>query len=141
MSSLPVHPIRIYYLLLAIANEILMHFRNQRKCLQDIFISDPIDSDKDGNSLTLQDIMSDGDNIFEHIDLRLKSEQLYSFIEKSLTLREKKILIMRYGLFCTKPLTQREVAQTLSISRSYVSRIEKKAIGILRRQFGREGFL
>jgi len=118
-----------------------MHFRNQRKCLQDIFISDPIDSDKDGNSLTLQDIMSDGDNIFEHIDLRLKSEQLYSFIEKSLTLREKKILIMRYGLFCTKPLTQREVAQTLSISRSYVSRIEKKAIGILRRQFGREGFL
>jgi len=118
-----------------------MHFRNQRKCSQDVFISDPIDTDKEGNSLTLQDIMSDDDNIFEHIDLRLKSEQMYRFIETNLTPREKKILILRYGLFCTKPLTQREVAKELSISRSYVSRIEKKAIGALRRQFVREGFL
>ncbi|MGI6402729.1 MAG: RNA polymerase sporulation sigma factor SigK [Oscillospiraceae bacterium] len=124
-----------------IENEILMHFRNQRKCAQDVFISDPIDTDKEGNSLTLQDIMSDDDNIFDHIDLRLKSEQMYQFIEKNLTPREQKILIMRYGLFCRRPMTQREVAKELNISRSYVSRIEKKAIGILRRQFGRAGFL
>ena len=123
------------------ANEILMHFRNQRKCAQDVFISDPIDKDSEGNSLTLQDIMADDDNIFEHIDLRLKSEKMYRFLEKSLTDREKRILILRYGLFCRKPLTQREVAKELSISRSYVSRIEKKAIGVLRRQFIRDGFL
>ena len=124
-----------------IENEILMQFRNQRKCAQDVFISDPIDKDGEGNSLTLQDIMSDDDNIFERIDLRLRSEKMYRFIEKSLTDREKKILIMRYGLFCRKPLTQREVAKELEISRSYVSRIEKKAIGILRRLFVRDGFL
>ena len=123
-----------------IENEILMHFRNLRKCSQDVFISDPIDTDKEGNSLTLQDIMSDDDNIFDCIDLRLKSEQMYKFIDKHLNAREQKIIIMRYGLYCTKPLTQREVASALKISRSYVSRIEKKAISILKKQFGREGF-
>lgn len=66
--------------------------------------------------------MSDDDNIFDHIDLRLKSEQMYKYIDKHLGNREKKIIIMRYGLFCTKPLTQREVADALNISRSYVSR-------------------
>ena len=118
-----------------------MHFRNLRKSSQDVFISDPIDVDKEGNSLTLQDVMSDDDNIFDRIDLRLKSEKMYKYIEKHLTPRERKILIMRYGLFCTKPLTQREVADALDISRSYVSRIEKKAVNILRKQFGRDGFL
>ena len=140
MSSLPVHPAQIRYLLLTISNEILMYFRNLRKSAQDIFISDPIDTDKEGNSLTLQDIMSDDNNIFDCIDLRLKSEQMYNLIENHLTKREQKIIIMRYGLYCTKPLTQREVAETLSISRSYVSRIEKKAIGILRKQFAKIGF-
>lgn len=105
-----------------IANEILMYFRNLRKSAQDIFISDPIDTDKEGNSLTLQDIMSDDDNIFDCIDLRLKSEQMYKLIEKHLSEREQNIIIMRYGLYCTKPLTQREVAAVLNISRSYVSR-------------------
>lgn len=105
-----------------------------------VLSGDPIDTDKEGNSLTLQDIMSDDDNIFDHIDLRLKSEQMYKYIETYLKSREKKILIMRYGLFGTKPLTQREVADVLHISRSYVSRIEKKAIGILKKQFQREGF-
>lgn len=123
-----------------IANEILMYFRNLRKSAHDVFISDPIDTDKEGNSLTLQDTMSDDNNIFDSIDLRLKSEQMYKLIEKHLTKREQKIIIMRYGLYCTKPQTQREVAETLSISRSYVSRIEKKAIGILRKQFAKEGF-
>lgn len=117
-----------------------MHFRNQRKSAQDVFISDPIDTDNEGNNLTLQDIMSDDESILDHIDLHLKSEQMYQYIEKHLTPREKKILIMRYGLFCRRPMTQREVAKELNISRSYVSRIEKKAIGVLRRQFGKEGF-
>ena len=106
-----------------IENEVLMHFRNQKKASQDVFISDPIETDKEGNSLTIQDTMSDDDNIFDCIDLRLKSEKMYSYINQYLTERERKILIMRYGLFCSKPLTQREVAKTLKISRSYVSRI------------------
>ena len=123
-----------------IENEILMHFRNLKKTSQDVFISDPIDIDKEGNSLTLQDIMSDDDNVFEHIDLRMKSEQMYGYLRK-LSPREQKIIVMRYGLFCTKPLTQREVSRALGISRSYVSRIEKKAIATLRKQFAREGML
>lgn len=123
-----------------IENEILMHFRNLRKCAQDVFINDPIDTDKEGNSLTLQDIMADKENIFDHIDLRLQSERMYRYIDKHLTDREKKIIIMRYGLLSTKPLTQREVAKTLGISRSYVSRIEKKAVETLRKYFGRDGF-
>ena len=101
----------------------------------------PIDTDKEGNSLILLDIMSDDENIFDHIDLRLKSEQMYELIDKHLSNREKKILVMRYGLFCTKPLTQWEVAQALKISRSYVSRIEKKAIETLQKHFDRNGFL
>jgi RNA polymerase sporulation-specific sigma factor len=117
-----------------------MHFRNPRKCSQDVFIYDPIDIDKEGNPLTLQDIMSDEDNIFDSIDLRLKSEQMYSLIEKHLSEREQKILAMRYGLYCTKPLTQREVAALLNISRSYVSRIEKKAVGTLKNLFKFEGY-
>jgi RNA polymerase sporulation-specific sigma factor len=123
-----------------IENEVLMHFRSMKKCSQDVFISDPIDMDKEGNPLTLQDIMSDDDNIFDCIDLRLKSERMYRLIEKHLTERERKIITLRYGLYCTKPLTQREVASLLNISRSYVSRIEKKAVGTLRRLFKREGF-
>lgn len=106
-----------------------------------VSIGDPIDIDKEGNSLTLQDIMSDDDNIFDHIDLQLKSEQMYKLIDEYLSEREKRIIVMRYGLYCTKPLKQREVAESLNISRSYVSRIEKKAISILKKQFKREGFL
>ena len=124
-----------------IENEIFMFFRNQRKSSMELFISDPIDVDKEGNTLTLQDIMSDDENVFDKIDLRLKSDQMYSYIEKHLSPREKKIIIMRYGLFCQKPRTQREVAKELDISRSYVSRIEKKAIDILRKEFDKEGFL
>ena len=117
-----------------------MHFRNQRKCAQDIFIFDPIDIDKEGNPLTLQEIMSDDDNIFDHIELRLKSEKMYKLIEENLNERERKIITMRYGLYCTKPLTQREVAATLNISRSYVSRIEKKAVNTLKRLFYKDGY-
>jgi len=123
-----------------IANEILMHFRSLRKSAQDVFISDPIDTDKEGHSLTLQDIIADDENIFDNVDLRIKSEKMYILIDKLLSEREKSIIVMRYGLFCQKPLTQRETAKKLDISRSYVSRIEKKAISKLKRQFAKDGF-
>ncbi|WP_341423433.1 MULTISPECIES: sigma-70 family RNA polymerase sigma factor [Anaerotruncus] len=122
-----------------IENEVLMHFRNKKKSAQDVYISDPIDTDKDGNSLTLQDIMAEDDNIIDCIDLHIKSEQLHTFIADALDEREQQIIIMRYGLGGTCPLTQREVAKKLDISRSYVSRIEKKAINVLRTKFEKEG--
>ena len=122
-----------------IENEVLMHFRNKKKSAQDVYISDPIDTDKDGNSLTLMDVMSEEDNIVDCIDLHIKSEQLYQFIGTALDERERQIIVMRYGLGGNRPLTQREVAKKLDISRSYVSRIEKKAISVLRGRFEKAG--
>ncbi len=122
-----------------IENEILMHFRNRKKSAQDVFLSDPVDTDKDGNSLTLMDLMAEDDNIVEQIDLSIKSERLCSYIVEELDPRERQIITLRYGLGGQKPLTQREVAQHLDISRSYVSRIEKKAIGLLRKRFEKQG--
>ncbi|HIX66392.1 MAG TPA: RNA polymerase sporulation sigma factor SigK [Candidatus Anaerotruncus excrementipullorum] len=122
-----------------IENEVLMHFRNKKKSAQDVYISDPIDTDKDGNSLTLQDIMAEEDNIVDCIDLKIKSEQLHRFIQSALDDRERRIILLRYGLQGGRPLTQREVAKRLGISRSYISRIEKKAILALREQFAQQG--
>lgn len=122
-----------------IENEVLMFFRSRKKTLNDVYISDPLDTDKDGNCLTLMDLVADGDNIVDMIDLRMKSDRMYQLIGESLSKREQQILIMRYGLFDTKPMTQREVAKCLDISRSYVSRIEKKAIETLQKQFSKEG--
>ncbi len=104
-----------------IENEILMHFRGRKKNAADVYINDPIDIDKDGNSLTLMDIMADEDTIIDQIDLQLKSEQLHRYIDALLDPREKEILVLRYGLHGAFPLTQREVAAKLGISRSYVS--------------------
>lgn len=118
-----------------IENEILMHFRNKKKSAQDVYISDPIDTDKDGNSLSLMDIMAADGNIFDDIELKLRAEQLHRFIDDLPSDRERQILSLRYGLGGTVPLTQREVADRLGISRSYVSRIEKKAISALKRMF------
>lgn len=118
-----------------IENEVLMHFRNIRKTSQDLYMSDPIDTDKDGNPLTLIDIVSDGTDMAEDLELKLKSELLISLISQLDDQREKEIIILRYGLNNQKPLTQREVAQRLNISRSYVSRIEKKVLLKLRKQF------
>lgn len=119
-----------------IENEILMNFRSRRKFAQDVFMGDTIDTDKDGNALSFQDILTDESNIYDEIDLRIKSEQLHHFIAGALEPREREILYLRYGLQGAHPLTQREVAEKLGISRSYVSRIEKKAIGTLRGLFG-----
>lgn len=118
-----------------IENEILMHFRGRRKFAQDVFINDPIDTDKDGNALSFQDILTDESNIYDEIDLRIRSEQLHKLIARCLEPREREIIYLRYGLHGIRPLTQREVADRLGISRSYVSRIEKKAIGTLRDLF------
>lgn len=112
-----------------------MHFRNRKKSAQDVYISDPIDTDKDGNTLTLIDIMADESSIVDDIELKLRAEQLHRCIERTLSGREREIILLRYGLKGTIPLTQREVAQKLGISRSYVSRIEKKALEKLREGF------
>lgn len=121
-----------------IENEILMYFRNAKKSAQDIYISDPIDTDKEGNALTFMDIVADDESIIDSIDLKLKSEKLYELIEKHLDKREKEIIYLRYGLRGGTPLTQREVAKHLKISRSYVSRIETKALLKLRTEFGED---
>ncbi len=118
-----------------IENEILMFFRNQRKSSQDVFISDPIDTDKDGNALTLSDIIADKKDIVEEIDTKLKLEKLKDILGSTLDSREKQIIEMRYGLNSSEELTQREIAKKLGISRSYVSRIEKSALEKLRRRF------
>ena len=118
-----------------IENEILMYFRNQKKAAQDIFISDPIDTDKDGNSLTLIDIIADKRDIVEELDTKLKLEKLKVILSGCLDERERKIIDMRYGLNGNNELTQRDIAKRLGISRSYVSRIEKSALEKLRRQF------
>ena len=118
-----------------IENEILMFFRNQKKTAQDVFISDPIDTDKDGNALTLIDIIADKRDIAEEIDTRLKLEKLQGILTSCLDKREKKIIEMRYGLADNEELTQRDIAKKLGISRSYVSRIEKSALEKLRKQF------
>lgn len=118
-----------------IENEILMYFRNQKKSAQDVYISDPIDTDKDGNQLTLMDIISCDDTILEDVDLKMKAEKLHRFILTALEPRERMIVELRYGLNGHRPKTQREVAKILGISRSYVSRIEKKALGELRELF------
>ena len=118
-----------------IENEILMYFRNQKKSSQDVFISDPIDTDKDGNALTLIDVIADGSDIAEEIDTKIKLEKLRVILSGCLDEREKKIIEMRYGLYGGEELTQRDIAKKLGISRSYVSRIEKSALEKLRRQF------
>ncbi len=118
-----------------IENEILMYFRSKKKNSQEISISEPIDTDSEGNPLTLIDIISYDSDIADDIDLKIKTEMLYGFIEEITDEREKTIIILRYGLYNTVPLTQNQVAKRLNISRSYVSRIEKKIIERLRKNF------
>lgn len=117
-----------------IANEILMFFRNQKKAAQDVFISDPIDTDKDGNALTLIDIIADNKDIADEIDTKIKLERLQVVLHGCLDEREKEIIFLRYGIGGRRELTQREIAKKLGISRSYVSRIEKSALEKLRKK-------
>lgn len=118
-----------------IDNEILMYFRNLKKTAQDVYISDSIDTDKEGNSLTLMDIVSDDESVADNIELKIESEKIRRLVKQHLDERERTIIELRYGLNDQKPLTQREVASMLGISRSYVSRIEKKALSVLNKNF------
>ena len=111
-----------------------MYFRASRKTAQDVSMDDPIDTDKDGHPLTLMDVIAEEDNTFENLDLKINAEKLYRYIGETLDDREKEIIELRYGLL-GDGLTQREVASKLNISRSYVSRIEKKALDKLKRRF------
>ena len=111
-----------------IENEILMHFRGLKKQAQDVYISDPIGTDKAGNPLTVIDIISDDTDITEIIDTRRNIEKLRVIINEALDTREKTIICYRYGIGGCKELTQHEIAEKLDISRSYVSRIEKAAL-------------
>lgn len=111
-----------------VENEILMHFRSLKKTAGELYFDNPIDTDKDGNQLTLMDIVADDENVPDKIELLIRSEQLYKYVSQALDKREGEIITLRYGLYNKRPLTQREVAKKLGISRSYVSRIEKKAL-------------
>ena len=118
-----------------IENEILMHFRNNRKSSQDISLNDTIDTDKDGNPLTLMDTMASDMDIEESVDTKLHLEVLHKYIDETLTDREKEIILKRYGIGGEKMLTQREIAKKMNISCSYISRIEKKALEKLRKRY------
>lgn len=118
-----------------IENEILMNFRTVKKTAGDVYINEPVETDKDGNTITLMDLIDDGIDIHEQVDMLIKSRQLYRFLRKCLDKRELDIIIYRYGLYGNLPHTQNETAKKLNISRSYVSRIEKKAIEKLRKMY------
>jgi RNA polymerase sporulation-specific sigma factor len=120
------------YAVRCLQNEILMYFRAQKKHTSDASLNDVLDVDKEGNPLTYMDILSTEDDIAEKIDLKIKAEKLLDTIERVLNKREKQIISMRYALGFLKPMTQREIAEKLGISRSYVSRIENSAIKKLR---------
>lgn len=115
-----------------IENEILMYFRNKKKYAQDISFFEPIDSDKDGNALSIMDTLAEEKSVTEDIENKIYTENLYRVIDSELSAREKQIIELRYGLRGRRAYTQREIASKLGISRSYVSRIEKKAIDILK---------
>lgn len=118
-----------------ISNEILMNFRAMKKSAGDLYINEPVETDKDGNTLTLMDLMDDGTDIDEHVDLLIRSRQLYTFLDKCLDKRELEIIIYRYGLYGSCPHTQNETAKKMNISRSYVSRIEKRAVEKLKKMY------
>ncbi|MBP3939739.1 MAG: RNA polymerase sporulation sigma factor SigK [Clostridia bacterium] len=116
-----------------VENEILMYFRSQKKTAQDISVNEPIDTDSEGNPLTLMDIIATEDEIIDDIYKMTMIKKLRSEIKKITNPRERTIIILRYGLDGNKPMTQLEISKRLNISRSYVSRIEKKVLTRLRK--------
>ena len=115
-----------------IENEILMHFRSQKKTLGDVSLSDYIETGSDGAPLSFMDVICSEEDLAEQYSEKETIRTLYNAVKNSLTLREQKVISLRYGLGNKQPLTQNEVADLLNISRSYVSRIEKKALQKLR---------
>jgi len=118
--------------LVKIANEILMHIRSAKKYSGDIYLQDIVGVDREGNEVRIEDkIADDSDPIDEQVNLKIQMARLYDVIKRVLHGREKTVIELRYGLSDVDELTQREIASMLDISRSYVSRIEKKALGKL----------
>lgn len=119
-----------------VQNEILMFFRSKKKRGMEVSINDQIDVDKDGNPLTYLDIISQTESIESDLDMKVHIEKIRIMVDTLLDPREKEIVILRYGLKGFQPRTQREVARHLGISRSYVSRIEKRALEKMKEAFG-----
>ncbi len=115
-----------------VQNEILMHFRAQKKHADEVSLNETIDIDRDGNPLTYIDVICSDEDIAEEIDRKIMTSKMMKSLRSVLSQREQQILIMRYGLSGQPPMAQREVAAVLGISRSYVSRIEKSALEKLR---------
>lgn len=119
-----------------IANELLMYFRSKKKTARDVSLYEPIGTDKEGNQIKLLDIVESGEpELWERVVEKKNILRLYELVSKVLDERENWIIRRRYGLYNTKPATQREIANSLGISRSYVSRIEKKALKNCGRRF------
>ena len=115
-----------------VENEILMYFRSQRKSAQDVSLSDYIETGTDGAALSLMDVVSEDSDLLEQVSSREMAVQLRKAVDSCLTQQERQVIQLRYGLGGQSPKRQREVAQITGISRSYVSRIEKRALGKLR---------
>ncbi len=122
-----------------VENEILMHFRSQRKSAQDVSLSDYIETGADGTPLALMDVISEDTDLFEQVTGRETAGRLRRAVSTCLTDQERTVITLRYGLTGEEPLRQREVAQRIGISRSYVSRIEKRALQKLREELERDG--
>lgn len=118
-----------------IENEILMYFRARRKLQGEVSLSDTLDNDQEGANLSLMDVIRIDDTMLEDLDIKDSRKKVRRLVEERLSPREKRIIILRYGLDGRAPLTQREIASQCAISRSYVSRIEKKALEKLREGF------
>lgn len=110
-----------------------MHFRALKKSGNDILFGDAVDIDKDGNPLTVEDLIADDTDLAEELEMKTRWSEVKHYIDNMKDEREREIIVLRYGLNNKKPLTQREVAERLNISRSYVSRIEKKVLNDIRR--------
>ena len=118
-----------------IQNEILMHFRSQKKLSSEVSLNDVIDVDRDGNLLTYLDVVSSDESLEQEVSRQILSDKALKIIDKALTPREKRIIVLRFGLNGKRPMTQKGVSEALGISRSYVSRIEKSAIEKVRNAF------
>ena len=117
-----------------IDNELLMHFRAKKKTSKEVSLYEPIGTDKEGNQIQLLDVvLSDEVDVVEDMERRQQIGKVLYLVPKVLSDREQFIIVNRYGLFGSKPMTQREISTNLGISRSYVSRIEKRALDKLRR--------
>lgn len=115
-----------------VENEILMYFRSQKKSSQDVSLSDYIETSTDGAALSLMDVVSDPEDLLERVAGKEDLRKLCKAVDRALTPQERQVILLRYGLGGETPLRQREVAKVTGISRSYVSRIEKRALQKLR---------